>query len=240
MGRIGVLVSLWKEGLRPRELGRGRVVSPTRTAYAARTRDVGFRSSEVGLRISVVGTCGSGKTTMARALAERIGSKHIELDALSWGPDWTCTSDDEFRAAVARAAADESWVIDGNYSKCRDLVWSRADTVVWLDYAFSRVFAQLVRRTFRRALRREVLWHGNRERLTTALFSRDSILLWAIKTHARRKREYSVLLAQPEYRRLRVVHLRSPREATAWLARLRVRPPLTGNRNAASDRTSSA
>ncbi len=180
-------------------------------------------SSEVGTRISVVGTCGSGKTTTAASLARRLGLAHVELDALSWGPDWTSTPDDEFRAAVERAASGDRWVIDGNYSKCRALVWGRADTVVWLDYSFPRVFSQLVWRTFRRALRREILWHGNRERLRTAFFSRESILLWAIKTHRRRQREYPTLLVRPEYRRLRVIRLRSPREAAAWLAGVRAR-----------------
>jgi adenylate kinase family enzyme len=175
-------------------------------------------SPQVGNRISVIGTCGSGKTTTASALAQRLGLAHVELDALSWGPNWTSTSDGEFRAAVARAAAADRWVIDGNYSKCRDLVWGRADTVVWLDYSFPRVFSQLVRRTFRRTFRREILWHGNRERLGTAFFSRESILLWAIKTHGRRKREYPELFSRPEYRGLRVVRLRSPRETAAWLA----------------------
>jgi adenylate kinase family enzyme len=176
---------------------------------------------EAGTRISVVGTCGSGKTTTASALAQRLGLAHIELDALSWEPNWTSVPDEEFRVAVARAAASDRWVIDGNYSKVRDLVWARADTVVWLDYSFPRVFAQLLRRTFRRALRRETLWHGNRERLATAFFSRDSILLWAIKTHGRRKREYGELLGRSENRRLCVVQLRSPREARQWLARVR-------------------
>ncbi len=146
---------------------------------------------------------------------------HVELDALSWGPNWTQRRDAEVGAAVAAAAAGDRWVIDGNYSKFRALIWARAETIVWLDYSFVRVFAQLLRRTFRRSLRREVLWQGNRERLGTAFFSRDSILLWAIKTHRRRQREVPALLARPEYAGLRVVRLRSPRETAAWLARLR-------------------
>ncbi len=175
-------------------------------------------SPDIGSRISVVGTCGSGKTTVARALAECLGLVHVELDALSWGPGWVSRREDVFRAAVAEAASGDRWVIDGNYSKCRDLVWARADAVVWLDYSFPRVFWQLLQRTFRRALRREELWHGNRESLRTSFLSRDSILLWAIKTHRRRQREYPGLFARPEYEHLRVVRLRSPREAAAWLA----------------------
>lgn len=174
-------------------------------------------SCEIGTRIHVVGTCGAGKTTIASALAQRLALPHVELDALSWGPNWTPVPDDEFRAAVAAAALRECWVIDGNYNKCRDLVWARVGTVVWLDYPFWRVFSQLVWRTFCRAFRREILWQGNRERLRTALFSRKSILLWAVRTHWRRRREYNALLARHELQCFSVVWLRSPRETAAWL-----------------------
>jgi len=179
--------------------------------------DVEQAPREVGSRISVVGTCGAGKTTTARALAKRLGFAHVELDALSWGPNWTMRPDDAFRAAVAAAAAGDCWVIDGNYSRSRDIVWARADTVVWLDYRFARVFTRLLWRTLRRAFTREELWHGNRESLRMSLLSRESILLWAIKTHRRRKHEYPELLARPEYERLQVARLCSPRETRQWL-----------------------
>ena len=187
---------------------------------AARQRIVAGESTPRPGTLPVVGTCGAGKTTVARALAGRLDLQHVELDALSWGPNWTPQSAEVFRLAVSRAVAADRWVVDGNYSTCRDIVWARAETIVWLDYRFARTFAQLLARTFRRALRREVLWNDNRESLRTAFFSRDSILLWAITTHARRKREYAGLFAQPDNARLRVIRLRSPREATAWLGRL--------------------
>jgi adenylate kinase family enzyme len=156
-------------------------------------------------------------------LAERLGFAHVELDALSWGPNWTMRPDDVFRAAVVAAAAGDCWVIDGNYSRSRDIVWARADTVVWLDYSFARVFTRLLWRTLRRAFTREELWHGNRESLRMSFLSRESILLWAIKTHRRRRREYSELLARPEDRRLIVVRLCCPREASRWLDDVRSR-----------------
>ena len=61
---------------------------------------------------------------------------------------------DVFRARVAAAIARPTWVADGNYSKVRDLVWARADTVVWLDYPLPVVVARLVRRTLTR------MWRG--------------------------------------------------------------------------------
>jgi adenylate kinase family enzyme len=168
-------------------------------------------------RIAVVGTSGSGKTTLAQRLAERLGVPHVELDALHWGPDWTPPPLEAFRDMVLRALDGEAWTVDGNYGKVRDLVWSRADTVVWLDYPLWVVMARVTRRTFRRSLRREALWNDNREELGKALFSRESIIWWALTTYRRRKREYPALFSRPEYAHLRVVRLCSPRAAREWL-----------------------
>jgi len=169
-------------------------------------------------RISVVGTSGSGKTTLAAELAQRLGYPHIELDALHWGPDWQLPTTEDFWATVAEAISQhDQWVIDGNYSRARDIVWARADTVVWLDYPLPLILWRLFFRTLRRTLTQEELWSGNRESFRQAFFSRNSILLWAINTYPRRRREYPALFARPEYAHLEPVHLRSPQQTRAWL-----------------------
>ena len=178
---------------------------------------------QLGRRINVVGTTGSGKTTTARQLAERLGIPHVEMDALNWGPDWTPAERQVLRERVAQALVGEAWVVDGNYSSVRDIVWGRADTIVWLDYTLLVTMAQLTRRTLRRVLTREELWGGNRERWTN-FFTRDSILWWALTTYRRRRRQYPALLARPECAHLAVVHLRSPRAAREWLAGIGRRP----------------
>ena len=129
-------------------------------------------------RVVVIGTSCAGKTTFARSLARMLGFPHIELDALHWQPNWIERPDDEFCALAAAALAQNSWVTDGNY--VRDLVWSRATTVIWLNYAFPVVLWRAVARTLRRALTGEELFSGNRESLRTAFFSRDSILWWVL------------------------------------------------------------
>ena len=53
-------------------------------------------------RISVVGTTGSGKTTLSERLARCLGVPHVELDALHWGPNWTELDPETLRAKVAR------------------------------------------------------------------------------------------------------------------------------------------
>ncbi len=141
----------------------------------------------------------------------------MELDALFWGPGWSETPDEVFRQKVEMATQGEAWVVDGNYSRVRDLVWPRADWVVWLDYRLYVVLYRVVRRTLHRSLTRERLWNGNRERLRTSLFSRESIILWAVRTYRRRKREYSALVARPEDFQLHVLHVRSTRQARQLL-----------------------
>jgi adenylate kinase family enzyme len=171
-------------------------------------------------RIVVVGTSGSGKTTLASRVAQRLGIPHVELDALHWGPNWTPVPVEVFREGVTQALSGDAWATDGNYSRVRDIVWGRADTVVWLDYSLPVVMGRVVWRTLRRTVRGEELWGGNHERFGEAFWGRDSIVWWAWRSYRRRKREYPVLFSQPEYVHLKVIQLNSPRAAQAWLESL--------------------
>ena len=129
----------------------------------------------------------------------------------------TTTPDEVMRERVTSAIAGETWVVDGNYAVVRDLVWARADTVVWLDLPLRTVLRRYATRTVRRITMGEELWSGNRERLRF-LLGRDSLLWWILSTYRRRRREYPErLAAHPE---ITAVRLRSPREARAWLETL--------------------
>jgi adenylate kinase family enzyme len=182
-------------------------------------------------RIIVSGTTGSGKTTLGGELAAIIGAPHVELDALHWEPNWTEAPTDVFRERVREATAGERWVVDGNYAAVRDIVWPRAELIVWLDYSIVRIYARLLRRTTRRIVTREELWSGNRERFRTGFMSKDSLFLWALQTHWKRRRGYPAQLAQPEHAHLLVFRARSPRETEAMkrrIAALAATAPVTG------------
>ena len=171
-------------------------------------------------RTVVIGTSCSGKTTFARKLAQIINVQHIELDALNWLPDWTPRTNEEFRTLVEKAVSADEWVVDGNYSKTRDIVWSRATALVWLNYSFPVVLSRAFNRTIRRIFDREVLFSGNRETFRMAFLSRDSILLWVLKTYHRRQREYPHLLSEPEGRDVEIQVFRTPEEAEDFLSQL--------------------
>lgn len=164
----------------------------------------------IGRRVLVVGTTGAGKTTLARALAAKLGTAHIELDALHWQQNWTPAAD--FVNRVEKDLQAECWVVDGNYSRAQALILSRADTVIWLDYSLGTKLVRLLRRTGRRTFSREVLWNGNTETFRSQFFSRDSLFVWFFKTHWKQRRRYEALFADaPEH--LNLLRFYSPHEA---------------------------
>ena len=157
---------------------------------------------------------GNGKTTLGRELARRLGVPFVEMDALVHGPGWVDISDDELRVQVEPIVASDGWVIDGPYrGKLGNLVLDGADIVVWLDLPLRVWLPRLVRRTARRMGRDEVLWNGNKETLANVLWSRDSLLSFAVRSHFRRRRVYPVSLAK-----WHVIRLRTTAEVERFLA----------------------
>ena len=172
-------------------------------------------------RIAIVGTTGSGKSVLSEQLAQALSLKPIELDALFWMPDWQPALIELFRFRVEAATSAESWIIAGNYGQVRDLVWGRADTLIWLDYPLPLVLWRLLRRTVRRIISREDLWNtGNQETVGKAFFSRHSILLYALKIHRRNRERFQADVDSGAYGELDVQVFRSPGQLRRWLREL--------------------
>ena len=169
------------------------------------------------MRYVVVGTSGSGKSTFARKLSAVTHAPYIELDELHWSENWTPRPREEFEDRVRRATSGEGWVVDGNYSVIRPIVWSKATHVVWLNFARSVVFSRIVWRTLRRAAAREMLWHGNRESFSKAFLSKESILLWSFTTYSKNVAKYTALRESNEHPQLVWAELRSPGSALEFL-----------------------
>ena len=171
-------------------------------------------------RVSVVGNSGSGKTTVARAIARRLGTPAIELDGIVHQPGWVELPTPEFRHRVRALIARDTWVIDGNYgSRVQDLVWSRADTIVWLDLPRRVVVTRVTRRTVGRVILRKRLWNGNREPWSN-LWSRDpmkSVIAWSWAHHAESRARYESAMSDPNWSNTRFVRLRSQREIRRFL-----------------------
>jgi adenylate kinase family enzyme len=172
-------------------------------------------------RVSVVGCAGAGKSRLASRLARRLGVPYLELDAIHHLPGWQPIDPDEFVARATAVAAEDAWVVDGNYRTVTmdGPVWRRADTVVWLDLPRRTVMRQVTTRTLRRAISREELWNGNREPVRS-LWSRDpqrSIIRWAWTHHGSYVERYGAAMTSPAYAHVDFVRLRSHAEAERWL-----------------------
>lgn len=168
-------------------------------------------------RIAIVGTSGSGKTTLAESLSSGLGIPHVELDALHWLPDWQVRPDEELRNLVRDRLAAPAWVVDGNYrNKVQDLVISRANIFVWLNYRRSVVMRRVIWRTFVRVCTRRKLFSGNREQLRTVLFSRNSIVWWAWTSHAANARTYRELFDEQAPEHLTMIEHTTPRHTREW------------------------
>lgn len=185
-------------------------------------------------RVSVVGSSGSGKTTVGRALAEILEVPFTELDSVHHLADWATIDSEAFTRRAEEVTSGDSWVVDGNYSAVvtDGPVWERADTVVWLDVPKPVAMWQVSKRTISRAITREELWHGNREQWS-GVFSWNperSMIRWVWTTHGRVRERYERLSCDPEFGHLAFIQLRSRSEIGSFLADLsrRCGPRSTG------------
>jgi adenylate kinase family enzyme len=168
-------------------------------------------------RIAIIGTTGCGKSTLAQRLARSMDCPYVELDALFWGPNWTPSHRDAFRERVSQALSGLRWIVGGNYSSARDIIWRRAEALVWLDYPLPVTLGRLFRRTLKRIVTQEELWSGNRESWRAQFLSRQSLFLYALQSHYRRRVELPSELRRAEYAHLKVLRFHSPHAAESWL-----------------------
>ncbi|MBB2740702.1 UNVERIFIED_ORG: adenylate kinase family enzyme [Microbispora rosea subsp. rosea] len=165
-------------------------------------------------RVLIAGISGAGKTTMARALERRLGLPRHELDALHHGPGWTKRP--EFESDVDGFSSAPRWVTEDQYhSFLDDLLWERADTVVWLDLPRRTVMHRVVRRSLARAASRKELWNGNRESVRDWVDPGHPIR-WAWSQHGRKRT--TTLERVGRHPHLTVVRLRTAGQARRWLA----------------------
>lgn len=181
--------------------------------------------SSASNRLRIVGVSGSGKSSLAEQVAARTGLPRLELDAVFWDADWQFRDMDEAHTLVRTFVAEnpDGWVIDGNWTSRLDGLLDPgspggADALVWLDHPRHLVMARVIRRTLRRGVTREELWHGNRERPATWLKwqPEENIVRWAWTQHARVREGMLARIAAGEP----IVRLRGQREVDAWLDRL--------------------
>lgn len=84
-------------------------------------------------RVAVVGSCGSGKSYLARELGRLLRVPVIHLDSVFYDDEWNALPSEEFEAAQRELVAAPRWVVDGNYNSSLRVRLEACDTVVMMD-----------------------------------------------------------------------------------------------------------
>lgn len=141
-------------------------------------------------RIVVIGSCGSGKTTLGYHLSKNLDTPVTDLDDLYWLPNWTLRPKEEFAALIEKATCQDRWIICGNQSKFRHLIWPKADTIIWLDLPLPILLYRVTKRSLKRIWDKKSICNGNFESWSR-LFSSKSIVLWVLRTYFRHRKDYA-------------------------------------------------
>lgn len=165
------------------------------------------------MNIIVLGTSGVGKTTVAKQMAAYFGLKHASLDHLYWLPNWERASKEVLRNKVDEITKDNGWVIDGNYSSVRDILWLRANIAIWLDFSLGTAILGALKRirvgTYQAS--------GCKDTLSRA-FTKESIFLWILKSHWRHKKEYNLIFKKHIFPNLKVIRLKKRQDIAGLTA----------------------
>ena len=171
-------------------------------------------------RIIIIGTSCSGKTTLAKSLSKKLNITHKELDSFFWEKNWQQVTPETFRQRVQAFTKNETWITDGNFSQVRELIWTKATTIIWLNYPLPLILKRFFSRSFKRSLTKEELWNGNTESLYNSMIRVDSLLVWILKTYRRNKKNYKALQTSDLYPQANFIELNSPKKTKEFLKTL--------------------
>ena len=164
-------------------------------------------------KILVIGSGGSGKSTVATRLGELLNLEVSHLDQLFWRPGWVKPAPEEWVQIVTGLTERESWILDGNYGGTLDVRLQKCDTVVFLDLSRWLCLWRIVKRALRyRNQQRPAMAEGCPEKLDL------EFVLW-VWNYPRLTRPEVAKLLREQSDGKQIVWLRSRRQVEKFLAR---------------------
>jgi adenylate kinase family enzyme len=164
-------------------------------------------------RILVIGSGGSGKSTVATRLGALLNLEVSHLDKFFWQPGWVKPATEDWVQAVTELMNRDSWILDGNYSGTLELRFQKCDTIIFLDLSRWLCLWRIVRRVlrYRNDLRPDMA-EGCQEKLDL------EFVRW-VWNYPRRTKPKVVKLLRERCDGKEIVWLRSRREVEGFLRR---------------------
>ena len=117
-------------------------------------------------RIAIIGSCGAGKSTLAKSLGQKLALPIIHLDSYYWRANWVETPKNDWDTLHQKLLQGECWIIDGNYGGNMDIRLEASDTIIWLDFPRNLCLWRIIKRYLQhRGKVREDMAAGCKEKL---------------------------------------------------------------------------
>ena len=170
-------------------------------------------------KVLVIGSGGSGKSTLSKSLGAKLGVEVFHLDKFYWRSGWIKPNSNEWVQTVDELLARDAWIIDGNYSGTLKRRVEVCDTIVFLDLSKIVCLWRICKRrlSYRRQARPDMA-EGCFERLNLEFVS------WVLN-YSRRSRPKVLELIRLNAADKKIVWLKSPQQVKAFLASLELPSP---------------
>lgn len=103
------------------------------------------------MKIRIIGTCGSGKSFLAKEITEKTGIKKYDLDNIFWVKKYTKRrSDNEIKKLLEKISKKKKWIIEGMHYGITENIEKKSDLIVWINPQWNKIFWRLIKRFFNR------------------------------------------------------------------------------------------
>jgi adenylate kinase family enzyme len=164
-------------------------------------------------RIMIIGNGGAGKSTLARALAEKLKLPLYHLDKIYWLPGWKEIEMEVMNESVLKIASEEEWIIDGNYRRTLAQRAEKADTIIYLNFSTIVCLYGIIKRRYSGNARTDIT-EGCPEKIDMKFL--NWVMFYKIRTGARVR---ELLSSMPPEKR--VIELKSRTEVREFLNNLK-------------------